>query len=86
VAQEEAARKGVKHVEKVRMLPLVTEGQAVGWSLNVDKTRGMSVRVNLLDENGLRSFLLAFRLFKSSRAEVQFTKSYETCFLGLTTT
>jgi hypothetical protein len=75
--------KFVKHVETIRRLPLVTDGQGVGFSLNMDRTRGMSVRVNLLDENDLRSFLLTFRMFISPNAEIQLNKIYNTCFLGL---
>jgi hypothetical protein len=62
---------------------LVAEGQGIRFSLNVDRTRGMSVRLNLLNENDLRSFLLTFRMFISPRAEIQLNKVYDTCFLGL---
>lgn len=53
----------VKHVEALRRLPLVTKGQGVGWSLNFNQLKGMSVSVNLLDEKDLRSFLVTFRMF-----------------------
>jgi hypothetical protein len=73
----------VKHVELLRRLPLVTKGQGVGWSLNVNKAKGMSVQVTLLDENDLRSFLLTFRMFISPKANIQLNKVYDTCFLKL---
>src|SRR5829696_780586 len=81
--REKQLEKFVRHVEKIRRLPLVMEGQGVGFSLNVDRTRGMSVRINLLDENDLRSFLLTFRMFISPSADIQLNKIYNTCFLGL---
>lgn len=70
-------------MEELRRLPLVAEGQGVGWSLNVDTTKGMSIRVNLLNENDLRSFLITFRMFISPNAEVQLNKIYNACFLVL---
>jgi hypothetical protein len=73
----------VKHVEELRGLPLVTEGQGVGWSLNVNATRGLSVQVNLLNENDLRSFLITFRKFISPKTDIQLNKVYDTCFLAL---
>jgi hypothetical protein len=76
----------VKRVEELRRLPLVMEGQGVGWSLNVNKTKGISVRLNLLDENDLRSFLLTFRQFIAPQEDIQLNKVYNTCFLELKTT
>ena len=75
----------VKRVEELRRLPLVTAGQGVGWSLNVSKTRGMSVSVKLLDENDLRSFLLTFRQFIAPQEDIQLNKVYKTCIAGLKT-
>ncbi len=64
---------------------MVTEGQGVGWSLNVDRTRGVSVRLRFPDENDLRSFLLTFRQFIAPGEDIQLNKIYKTCFRGLKT-
>jgi len=69
----------VKRVDQLRRLPLVAKGQGVGWSLNVDRAKGMSVQVNLLDENDLRSFLVTFRQFIAPGEAIQLNKVYKTC-------
>jgi hypothetical protein len=46
----------------------------------------MAVQVNLPDENDLRSFLVAFRMFIAPNADIRLNKVCNTCFLGLKST
>lgn len=64
---------------------MVTQGQGVSWSLNVDSTRGISVRFDFPDENDLRSYLLTFRQFIAPNEPIHVNRICNICFQGLKT-
>lgn len=73
----------VKRVRELQTLRMVREGMGYQYSLNIDSVKGATLRMEMPDEEDLRSFLLTFRQFISPDEAVFVNHINNICFKRL---
>lgn len=73
----------IQRVHELRMRRMVQEWTGYTYSLNVDSVKGVSVRMEMPDEEDLISFLVVFRQFISEKEPVFLNRIYGICFKRL---
>lgn len=70
----------VQRVEELRSRRMYRDEAGYKYSLNFDSVKGMSVRLDMPDEEDLRSYLVTFRQFISPDEPVFFNGIYNICW------
>lgn len=73
----------VQRVHELRTRRMVREWRGYNYSLNVDSVKGVSVRMEMPDEEDLRSFLMTFRQFISDKEPVFLNRIHKICIRRL---
>jgi hypothetical protein len=76
-------RRLIRFVQGVHELRMVQEWTGYKYSLNVDSVKGVSVQMEMPDEEDLRSFLVTFRQFISEKEPGFLNRIYGNCFKRL---